>query len=161
MTYNPPRVEILPDNTATYYGYEAVWMGALSEAGENQYRFHITQEWGEGVYSDADEDWLFAYNPATGLLTASGNKFTQACYTVNIATGKLRVRERPHTNREVIGELENGAVVCPMQIVGDWAEFYYPLWVELQSRNRKAYVSMSFLKPSSGVPVPPARNSTK
>jgi hypothetical protein len=150
MTYHPPRVEIMPDNTATYFGYEAAWIGALSKAGKNQYRFHITREWGEGVYSEMNEEWVIEYNPATRLLTVGGNEFTQDCYTVTIETGKLRVRECPDTDCEVIGGLENGALVCPIQIIGDWAEFLYPHWLESQYRNKKAYVSVSFLKASPG-----------
>ena len=77
MTYNPPRVEIMPDNTATYFGYEAYWVGTLSKTSENQYCFHVTGEWGEGMYSEMDEEWVFLYNPATGVLTAHGNDFTR------------------------------------------------------------------------------------
>jgi len=79
MTYNPPRVEIMPDNTATYFGYGAYWIGTLSEMGENKYRFHVTGEWGEGVFYEKDEEWIFEHDPAAGQLNAYGNDFVKEC----------------------------------------------------------------------------------
>ena len=85
------------------------------------------------------------YVSTSAATTDLGN----GCYTVEIETGKLRVRECAGAECEVIGGLNYGAPICPTQIIGDWAEFQY------NYSDRKGYVSISYLKACPNTTGPP------